>query len=272
MNLTKQFYKMIRMINKNLPTILSALSVVGVGATTYFTAKAAPEAAGAYKSMEGDPEIDKELAIDIVKAYAPAAISGALTIASIIASTHISNKRFKQISKSYFVLRRDFNDYKLALLTGLGTDAYNKVQQEYSKKYVESENDVLNDDRHIFFDEYSQRTFTATLDDVITAQYNLNRLFTLRGYVSLNDYYDFLGLEKIDGGDLLCWTLDAGEEFYGYTWIDFYNQEYEDEDGGKWYSISMIFEPTMDDYLHYLDYGTSSIGELLDSQKLHGAE
>ena len=281
MKLTKAWYKLIRTVNKNLPTILTALSVVGVGATSYLTAKAAPKAEKLVNAIDLDvpekKEENKKLILDTAKLYLPPVIAGTLTVAAIITSNHISCKRLKSTMKSYCALRHNFNEYKLAALSGLGTDAYNKIQQKYSEKLIDKENVIFkNENEQIFFDEYSTRTFVSTLDDVIASQYALNRIFILRGYATLNDYYELLGLDKVDDGDILCWSLDAGVD-YGYEWIDFCNQKHEDEDKCVWYSISMPFEPSLDEYFNYMNYGTSIVtdseyGEVLDSQKIHGVK
>ena len=54
---------------------------------------------------------------------------------------------------------------------------------------------------------------------VLNAQYHLNRNFTLRGYVSLNEFYEFLGIEKVVCGEGIGWGQDLLED--GIFWIDF---------------------------------------------------
>ena len=133
---------------------------------------------------------------------------------------------------------------------------------------TEAKNDIkeapipAEENEFIFYDYFSHRDFLAKLEDVIAAQYDLNRLFALRGYAMLNDYYALLGLPQTDDGAILGWSLDSGIEFYGYEWIDFINQKHEEEDGSVWYSIFMPFEPTIDDYYHYCAYDISAAEDL----------
>ena len=68
----------------------------------------------------------------------------------------------------------------------------------------------------MFYDEYGDRFFETTLEQVISAEYHLNRNFILRGYTTLNELYDFLGLEPTDYGDTVGWAVE--DELY---WIDF---------------------------------------------------
>ena len=53
-------------------------------------------------------------------------------------------------------------------------------------------------------------------------------------------------------GDVVGWSLDAGLETYGYSWVDFYHEYYDsgDPEIPSYYTISMPFGPTAD----YLDY------------------
>lgn len=63
------------------------------------------------------------------------------------------------------------------------------------------------------------------------AEYHLNRNFILRGYVSVNDFLDFLKLEHTASGDKDGWEEFAGEAFYGYRWVDFEHRHYTTDDG-----------------------------------------
>lgn len=63
------------------------------------------------------------------------------------------------------------------------------------------------------------------------AEYHLNRNFILRGYVSVNDFLDFLKLEHTASGDEDGWEEFAGEAFYGYRWVDFEHRHYTTDDG-----------------------------------------
>lgn len=50
----------------------------------------------------------------------------------------------------------------------------------------------------LFYDEHSNRYFESTIEQVIAAEYHLNRNYILRGYSYLNELYEFLGLESTE--------------------------------------------------------------------------
>lgn len=124
------------------------------------------------------------------------------------------------------------------------------VDKEIAKDvYDNTKPSVSSDEKCLFYDMFSKRYFESNKVDVIAAEYHFNRNFTLRGYATLNELYEFLGVDKIDGGDSIGWSIDAGLAFYGYSWIDFEHDFVTTDDGMEVCLISMPFAPTSD----YLD-------------------
>lgn len=260
MNLQRPFYKIVRTVSKNLPTILTCVSAIGVFATGYFSAKAAHET---IKTLGSDvSKFEKEEWKEVAINYIPAIASAMLTVGTMATANKISKQRIKGLTVAYTNLNTRFNKFKLAAMGALGTEGYKQIMETEAKNDIKESPIPVEDNEFIFYDYFSHQDFLAKLEDVIAAQYDLNRMFVLRGYVTLNDYYALLGLPQTDEGAILCWSLDSGMEFYGYEWIDFINQKHEEDDGSVWYSIFMPFEPTIDDYYHYCAYDISAAEDL----------
>lgn len=68
----------------------------------------------------------------------------------------------------------------------------------------------------------------------------LNRNFMFAGVIPLNDFYEFLGLEKTELGDAVGWSSCNGDIY----WIDFNHHRLTLDDGMEIYVIDMVFEPT----------------------------
>lgn len=260
MNLQKSFYKIVRTVSKNLPTILTCVSAFGVFATGYFSAKAAHET---IKTLSTDvSEFEKEEWKEVAINYIPAIASAMLTVGTMATANKISKQRIKGLTAAYTNLNTRFNKFKLAAMGALGTEGYKQIMETEAKTDIKESPIPAEENEFIFYDYFSHQDFLAKLEDVIAAQYDLNRLFVLRGYVMLNDYYALLGLPQTSDGAILGWSLDSGIEFYGYEWIDFINQKHEEDDGSVWYSIFMPYEPTIDDYYHYGAYDISAEEDL----------
>lgn len=97
----------------------------------------------------------------------------------------------------------------------------------------------------LFYDEWSHRYFESTIEQVITAQYHINRNFVLRGYVTLNELYDFLGLEPTEYGNTVGWAVE--DEMY---WIDFHQHKVLIDDELECYIIETPWGPSSD-FLEY---------------------
>jgi len=63
-------------------------------------------------------------------------------------------------------------------------------------------------------------------DSVLQAEYHINRNMVLGAFVTLNDFYDFLGISHVEGGDIVGWLLS--DSMY---WIDFDNSKAMVDDG-----------------------------------------
>ena len=113
------------------------------------------------------------------------------------------------------------------------------------------DNDIqVEEGKQLFFDSYSSRYFESTMEDVLKAEYDLNRDLTLEDHVTLNRFYEYLGLDRVDGGDEIGWSTGANFALYWQSWIDFSHQKTEIDDDLECYIISFYQEP----YLNFEDY------------------
>ena len=79
-----------------------------------------------------------------------------------------------------------------------------------------------------FYEPISDRYFEATMEQVLDAEYHLNRNYSLGKEVTLNDFYGFLGIPEIETGDMLGWNF-MDESMY---WIDFNHRSQSFQMGG----------------------------------------
>ena len=157
---------------------------------------------------------------------------------------------------AYALLDQSYKDYrrKLKELYGEEADqeildaiAIEKAEDQYISAGYFATNCDLSTEEHsskpkIFYDEYSKRFFETTIEQVMAAEYHVNRNYVLRGYSVLNELYDFLGLEPTDAGQIMGWApLDEG-----MYWIEFNHRKAELEDGTEFYILEMPFEPSID--------------------------
>ena len=58
--------------------------------------------------------------------------------------------------------------------------------------------------------------FKHALEQVLLAEYHVNRNMALGALILLNDFYEFLGLERTEYGGEVGWYVNDD-----YIWIDF---------------------------------------------------
>ena len=87
-----------------------------------------------------------------------------------------------------------------------------KVAEERVKKNPVSKNEVIvtGNGKTLCFDPISGRYFMCSIETIKRAENELNKqmLHDISGYVSLNEFYDELGLDHTSVGDDLGWNTD----------------------------------------------------------------
>lgn len=251
--LTKQF-------EKHAPTLLAGASIVGMVSTVILAVKATPKALEYIKNdsranHDGDPcGYSKFEAVKSAwTTYIPATLAGIATLACIIGSNLTKRQQHAQLISAYSLLNQYCNRYKNASIAVYGEDADHKIKTQMAKEVYIYDQVVNNggiyqpnfdnSDKVLFCDNYSMRYFNATMASVVNAQYHINRNLVLRGEVSLNELYEFLGIDELNGGYAIGWRLDDLYES-GYQWLDFVNEFIRLEDGMECYMLMTSFEPS----------------------------
>lgn len=250
-------------LRKASPTLLSCLGAAGVIGTSVLAVRATPKAIRRIRSdsrvnHDGDPDAYTKLeAIQSAwMCYIPAAAVGASTIVCIFGANVLNKRQQAAISSAYALLNTSYQDYKSKLKELYGEEAHQKivdsiVKEQCNDVYLTSiglcSNSTLDFEEHdpndnrLFYDTFSKRYFESTVNRVIQAEYHLNRNFTLSGHLPVNDFYEFLGLSPMDGGDEIGWSWEDG-----LYWIDFGHHKTVLDDGLEVYVIDMEWTPSTD--------------------------
>lgn len=236
----KMMHKSGLYIRKYSPVALSCVASVGVVVTTVLAVKATPKAmelikADSRNNHDGDPYAytKKEAITSAWKCYIPAVAFGASTIACIIGANVLNRRQQAALTSAYAFVNNSYKEYKDKLKELYGEEAHQRIMKELAvekaKKipleagtFLGSQTlgfETLKEDERLFYDAIGDRYFTSTITRVLEAEYHLNRNFCLGWIPSLNDFYEFLGLEKTEYGDTVGWTNSNGD----YYWIDFFH-------------------------------------------------
>ena len=240
--------QVILFLKRNSSTVLTCVGAAGVIATSVFAVKATPKARMLIDEAE-EVKGESLTKLEVVKvagpAYIPTVITGTATIACIFGANVLNKRSQAALTSAYALLENSYKEYKKKVVELYGEEANNEVISSIAKeKYTD---DIqVSDNKQLFYDEFSHRYFESTLEDVIKAEYNTNRNLQCNGGVYLNEYYEFLGLEPIPGGNELGWSSGILESHYYAEWIEFDHEKVVLEDDLECCIITLRYEPVID--------------------------
>lgn len=229
-------------------TILTCVGGVGVIGTAVLAVKATPKAIDILDKAEKEKGEDLTK-FEVVKAagpvYIPAVVMGMSTIACIFGANYLNTRQQAALMSAYALLDNSYKDYKKKVEELYGEEANDKITEELAKDEYEKVDISVNDEKELFYDEFSKRYFESTIEDVQRAEYRINRDLHMQDAVTLNEFYDLLGLEPIDAGDELGWSTSGNFDAYWQTWIDFSHSKTVMNDGRECHIIRMMEEPNL---------------------------
>ena len=242
-----------KFLRNHSPTILSGIASLGVIASAIMAVKATPKALQLLEDATNEKN-DKLSKIEVIRialpAYIPTTITCLSTIICIFGANALNRKQQASLISAYALLNDSFEKYRKAATNIYGDDADLKIKAETAKMtYVSYDGYSLYDpemdfenEKMLFYDFYTQRYFNATLAAVVNAQYHLNRNLILRGYVTVNEFYEFLGIDVIENGDDVGWDMERLMTD-GLLWLDFENTYAKLEDDMECCIISPFVDP-----------------------------
>lgn len=262
-------------LKKNTSTILTCLGAGGVVATVALAIKATPKALDKiqcaqvdkgeeilHKLREGALEksdtgyiLPKLTAIETLQAcwkeYLPTVAVGTGSLICIFGANVLSRRQQASLASAYAALESAYQGYRRKVCSILGPDTDAMIEKAVEQEKQDIEDDLPPwDEVQIFYLPCCGKAafFERTMEEVVQAEYHINRNLVLRGEVTLNEFLSFLGLDAVEEGDVIGWDCYIGETQYGYRWIDFNHRHYVTDDGLTVCSIDTPFAPhSLDD-------------------------
>ncbi len=275
--LTRSINRVGMKIKKHSPEILVVTGVVGVVASTVMACKATTKLSGILEESKNNVEqihnyIEKEgfseeyteedskkdltivyahTALNLVKLYGPAVVTGAASIACILTSHKIMRSRNVALAVAYAASEKGFKEYRGRLIDRFGE----KLDREllYNIKAKEVEETVVDEetgeekvvkkvievaapgDASIyarFFDETCpnwDRDAEYNLMFLNQIQQAANNKLQAQGHLSLNEVYEMIGLDKSRAGAFAGWIYNpknqVGDDYVSFGIHDVRNEQ-----------------------------------------------
>lgn len=239
-------------------TILTVMGGVGVIVTTVTAVKATPKAVRLLeeaKEEKGEELTKIEKVKTVGSIYIPTIVMGMGTITCIFGANVLNKRTQAALVSAYALVDNSYKEYKQKLKELYGEEAHEEIVNAIAVEKAREvgitasnlcTNTCLTDSDScgepvLFYDEWSNRYFESTIEQVIVAEYHTNRNFTLRGYLFLNEFYSFLGLDETDYGTKVGWCVE--DDLF---WIDFHHHKATMDDGLECYIIETPWGPSTD--------------------------
>lgn len=240
---SKLFFK------RNSSTILTCIGGAGVVTTAVMAAKATPKAVRLLEQAkeEKGEELTKFEVVQVAgPAYIPSIVTGTATLACVFGANMLNKRQQASLVSAYALLDNSYKEYKKKVAELYDESVDYKVREEIAKDKYDDYEDEPEDDKELFYDDFSGRYFRATKEDVMQAEYRLNRNMVMRGYAYLNEFYEEIGVEPLDAGYALGWSPGACLDYYWQEWVDFSHSKVVMDDGLECTIVYMLGEPIPD--------------------------
>lgn len=217
--LTKMFKTIRRSIKTHSPEILTGIGIAGMIATTVLAVKETPKALRCLEVAEQEKGEDLT-SVEKVKAcwrcYIPAAATGATSIACLVGASSVNSRRNTALAAAYKLSEKALTEYREKVVETIGEKKEKTVREKIDKKRIEEnpvgKNEVIITEKGntLCFDHLSGRYFKSDIERIKKAENVLNKqmLHDISGYVSLNDFYDEIGLAHTTIGYDMGWNVN----------------------------------------------------------------
>ena len=230
---------------KHSVEIAMGVAGVGVALTVYTTSKATLKVNDIVKdeSLTKADKVKKS-----IKPAAPAVASIAITYAAISAMFILGKKRQAALLAILASTQQVFQQYRNNVRNEKGSSEEAKI---FAKSTVEAKNldkridsiPVPKDNKLIWCESITGQFFEAEEVDVLRAEYVLNMLLVKEGEVTLNEFFNALGIDETDEGNIYGWSQELGYDWFGYMWVDFQHVIHRDKSGREYRLITYPYLP-----------------------------
>lgn len=210
-------------MSKHSPEILTGFGIAGMITTTVLAVKATPKALKLIekKKEELQLEPDEKLTVaETVKAawkpYIPAVVTGTVSTACLIGASSVNLRRNAALAAAYQLSETALSEYKEQVIETLGKNKEKNIRNKVDKARVDRNPPVdkeiilTGDGDTLCYDHHSGRYFKTSIDKLKKIENELNARLLREDYISLNDFYDELGLSFTSMGDELGWHVEKG--------------------------------------------------------------
>lgn len=200
------------------PEILTGLGVAGLFVTVGFAIKDTLKASKAIelkKEELGKEKLTpKETAETVWKYYIRTAVSGTASAACIVGAQNINSRRNAALATAYSLSETALREYKDKVVETIGERKEEAIRDSIAKDKIDK-NPVTNREviitgrgNCLCYESLTGRYFESDIELLRRAENELNKRLIYEMYISVNDYFEEIGLPTIEKWDDLGWNVN----------------------------------------------------------------
>lgn len=222
-NVSNFFKGVGKTIKKHSPELLTGIGIAGMITSTILAVKATPKALEMIEEEKEKREPDEPMkTVDYVKVawkpYIPAAVTGIAATGCLIGASAVNARRNAALLGAYQLSTTAFREYRDKVVETFGEKKEKTVHDAIAKDKVEqnppsqSQVIVTKKGNTLCYDPLSDRYFRSDIDKIRRVVNDLNYRMTggMEMYISLNEFYEGVGLPEIKLGNQLGWAINKG--------------------------------------------------------------
>lgn len=221
--MNKYVNKAINTIKEHQPEILVGVGLGGMVTSAIMAVRATPRALDLLEDKKDEVYSDNLTAKETIQAawrpYVPAVTLGALSAACIIGGTISGSRRNAALASVYAISESTLKEYQRKTVEIVGEEKAREIEKEVVKARVKERPVIIdqNDSEYItntgegntlFYDSLSGRYFRSSTNAVDRAINNINKSMLSEHYITVNEFYNELGIPTVGAGSLIGWVLE----------------------------------------------------------------
>ena len=200
----------------NAPKILTGVAVGGTILTAVLASRETLELHEEIMQLRKEQEtVTKSEIVKVgLKRYAPAIVTGAVTICCMIGAVAIGNHQAALLEGALSAATIGSTEYHRAVVDAIGEEKERSIRDAVAlKKFQESkidEDHVFQTGKgsYLFMDSWTGRFFRSCHEAVMKSMYDALDEMKSNDEITLNDYYHYIPLPPVEGGKKDGWNVD----------------------------------------------------------------
>jgi hypothetical protein len=205
--------------HRHSPVIMTGIGVAGVITTAYLAAVASFKAARAIDAVEFiDGTSDdttqrlKDRTALVWKFYIPPVTTGVATIGAIAYASRLGSKRTAAAISAYAITEKAFGQYREKVVEQIGAHKEQVIRDDVARDIVATKPStqmIISGPGEVMCCEmHTRRYFMCDMEQLRRAQNDINSQINNELYVTLDEFYDKIGLSSTAHSSELGWDSD----------------------------------------------------------------